>query len=66
MTFIAYMVFVLACATIFHLCTRAGDHHNVGLMLAIYGALIAIVIPAIYEVFCWLFNHIDIVLKFGG
>ena len=63
MCFIAYVIFVIVVAGIFHLATRRGDHHNVGLMLAIYGAAIAIAIPIAYEIFCWVFNHIGIVIK---
>jgi len=66
MNFIYFIVIVIAIAAIFHLCTRRGDHHNVGLMLAIYGAVGTIVVVAIYEAFCWLLNHIDIVFKLGG
>jgi hypothetical protein len=60
----AYAIFALVCAVVFYLYTRRDDHHNVGLMMAIYGWIIAVAIPAAYELFCFLFNSVSIVIKF--
>jgi len=64
--FVAFVVIVILCAVVFHLFTRRDDHHNTGLMLAIYGAAVMIVTVTVYEALCWLLNHVDIVLKLGG